>query len=209
MSEFALEITPGALIVEFAVYGAPEPRGSKQPFVIYKDRKNKVPARRPDGSIVITTTDDNPQSKAWMNKVAAHGRQRYTVPPVEGAALNVGCTFFVARPGGHYGTGRNARMVKDSAPARPSVRPDIDKLARGTLDALTGIVWKDDGQIVSLSLDERYAIPRSETDDGEGVMICVSYAAEQRAVDLPINLRERWLPPRDDEAPEQGSLLAV
>lgn len=195
-----------SLLLEFAVYGAPEPRGSKSAFVIYKDRQKKIPARRPDGSIILAMPDDNPRSKAWMGKVERHARVRYKSPPVEDTALEVECTFFVSRPDGHYGTGRNLRMVRDSAPARPMVRPDVDKLARGTLDALTGVLWKDDGQIVRLALDERYAIPRSEQDDGQGVLIRVTYAAEQRARDLPLNLRERWLPPGEDD--EQGSLLA-
>ena len=32
-----------------------------------------------------------------------------------------------------------------------SVRPDLDKLARAVLDALTGIVWVDDDQVVELA----------------------------------------------------------
>lgn len=195
------------LIVEFAVYGEPQPRGSKQPFVLYKDRKRKVPVRRPDGSIVVNTTDDNPESKAWMGKVARHAIARYRAQPIAESALEVDATFFVRRPEGHYGTGRNARLVRDSAPARPMVRPDIDKLTRGTLDALTGIVWKDDGQIVRLVVEERYGIPRGPDDDGCGVLIRVAYASEQRAEHLPVTLRERWLAPGDD-AVEPGTLLA-
>lgn len=42
---------------------------------------------------------------------------------------------------------------------RPSVKPDIDKLTRAILDALTdsGVV-KDDGQVVSLSVEKWYAL---------------------------------------------------
>jgi len=33
----------------------------------------------------------------------------------------------------------------------PATRPsDLDKLVRAVLDALTGIVWKDDAQVVAL-----------------------------------------------------------
>lgn len=197
---------PDALI-EFAVRGKPEPRGSKQPFVIYKNRATKEPARREDGSIMVNMTDDNPESQAWMAKVAVAGRVAWKhQAPLEGVALDVVCVFFLERPDGHYGTGRNVRFVKDSAVARPRVRPDIDKLARGTLDALTGVIWKDDGLIVGLSLDKRYAVPRSESDDGMGVVIKVAFAEQQNASQLELDLRERWYPP--DESIPEDSLLA-
>lgn len=188
-------------LVEFVVHGKPEPRGSKQPFVIYKDRIKKVPVRRQDGSIVVNMTDDNPRSKAWMTEVryAAQKAMDAAGEPgaIGGTALDVDCTFFVRRPEGHYGTGRNVRLVKDSAPARPCVIPDIDKLARGTLDALTGIVWRDDQQVIHLTLDKRYAVPRGAGDDGQGVVIVVRESAEQTAVDLPLDVRERWMPAGD------------
>jgi crossover junction endodeoxyribonuclease RusA len=33
---------------------------------------------------------------------------------------------------------------------RPTTKPDIDKLCRAILDAGTGVIWKDDSQVVSL-----------------------------------------------------------
>lgn len=199
----------GELLVEFTVWGKPEPRGSKQPFVLYTDRKEKIPARREDGSIIVNMTDDNPESKAWMNLVALHARRAWGGrAPVEEVALDVVCVFFLYRPQNHYGTGRNLRLVKDSAPARPITLPDLDKLARGTLDALTGIVWRGDQQIIGLSLDKRYARPRSAQDSGEGVVIQVALADEQRATDMDLDLRQRWVPPegRDLERDEDLAL---
>lgn len=35
-------------------------------------------------------------------------------------------------------------------------RPDVDKLGRAVLDALTGIVWRDDCQVVGLTMTKRY-----------------------------------------------------
>ncbi|MCR4340264.1 MAG: RusA family crossover junction endodeoxyribonuclease [Gemmatimonadaceae bacterium] len=40
---------------------------------------------------------------------------------------------------------------------RPTTKPDIDKLARASLDALTGVVFADDSQVVFLSLSKRFA----------------------------------------------------
>lgn len=41
----------------------------------------------------------------------------------------------------------------------PSVKPDVDKLARAVNDALTGIVWADDSQVVDLYPRKRYCEP--------------------------------------------------
>jgi Holliday junction resolvase RusA-like endonuclease len=160
---------------------------------------------------MFNVTDDNPQSKAWMGLVREAGWKAMSrlenQRPFSDVALEVSCTFFVKRPEGHHGTGRNVHLVKDAAPARPIVMPDTDKLARGTLDALTGVVWKDDALIVGLTLNKRYAVPVPETD-GQGVMITVSAADEQTAVDLPIESRRRHVEGVYSEAAqEQPTLL--
>jgi Holliday junction resolvase RusA-like endonuclease len=40
---------------------------------------------------------------------------------------------------------------------RPIKKPDIDNLAKSVLDGLNGIVYRDDGQIVSLHVTKVYA----------------------------------------------------
>jgi Holliday junction resolvase RusA-like endonuclease len=39
----------------------------------------------------------------------------------------------------------------------PSVRPDIDNYVKAVLDACNGVVYKDDGQIISLTVSKAYA----------------------------------------------------
>jgi crossover junction endodeoxyribonuclease RusA len=41
----------------------------------------------------------------------------------------------------------------------PSVRPDLDKLVRSSTDAMTGILYADDAQIVELSTRKHYGTP--------------------------------------------------
>ncbi len=65
--------------------------------------------------------------------------------------------FFVTRPREHYGSGKNANILKPSAPSHPTGRPDVTKLIRSTEDALTGIVWRDDAQIVEQIGHKGYA----------------------------------------------------
>lgn len=51
-------------------------------------------------------------------------------------------------------------------------RKDLDNLSKGTIDALTGIVFKDDSQIVKLAIEKRY-------DKGNpGVFIAVKEVKE-------------------------------
>ncbi len=46
---------------------------------------------------------------------------------------------------------------------RPVTKPDIDNYAKGILDALKGVIWIDDGQVVRLVCDKFYsAKPRIE-----------------------------------------------
>jgi Holliday junction resolvase RusA-like endonuclease len=41
----------------------------------------------------------------------------------------------------------------------PYVAPDLDKLIRAVLDALTGVAYVDDGQVVSITSTKTYGIP--------------------------------------------------
>ena len=67
--------------------------------------------------------------------------------------------FYFQRPKGHYGTGRNALAVRASAPPQMTTMPDVDKLARCALDALSGVIFRDDAQIVTLHVGKRYGEP--------------------------------------------------
>lgn len=197
------------LLVDFEVRATPEPRGSKQAFVIYADRKRKIPKRRPDGSIMLNVTDDNPASKAWQRAVADAARTHFVGAPAAECALEFEFEFSVYRPESHWGSGRNAHLLRDLAPARPIVRPDALKYARGTEDALTGIVWRDDAQVVRLVVEKRYAVPEAGWN-GEGVRIRVWRSELQLAADLPIEQRARVVPARDGgDDPAQPSLLAA
>lgn len=79
-------------------------------------------------------------------------------PPIEGPVYLVQ-VFALPRPKSHYGTGRNSGQVKRGAPHRPPVRPDLDKLARAVGDALTGVCYRDDAQVVNLCAAKYYVMP--------------------------------------------------
>lgn len=151
------------------VPGKPEPAGSKTAIPL----KNKYTGKwitDASGRPVINVTDDNPKSKQWKKAVAQLAKSRYFGPPLEGPVV-LWLTFTLQRPKGHYGTGRNADTVKGSSPARPVVKPDVLKLARGVEDALTAAgIWCDDAQIVDEHLSKHYG-------ESEGVQIRVQQLA--------------------------------
>jgi len=73
-------------------------------------------------------------------------------------ALDVTCYF--PRPKSHYGTGKNANRLKDSAPTFHASAPDADNILKFIGDSLNGIFWCDDKQIVSAAIRKLYS-PRS------------------------------------------------
>lgn len=128
--------------ITITVFGKAQPAGSKRAF-----------RHRATDKVVVT--DSNPKAKSWKNEVAATAGIQYLGPLLD-VPLSVEMTFYEVRPKGHYGTGRNEGIVKDSAPVYPCGRPDVLKLARGVEDALTGVVWRDDSRIVDEYLAKRY-----------------------------------------------------
>jgi Holliday junction resolvase RusA-like endonuclease len=129
--------------VVFTVHGSPAPQGSKKGFY------NKHTGR-------VQMVESSKKVKPWRQAVVAQALDHVEGGPFTGA-LEVRLRFMMARPKGHYGTGRNAGKVKESAPAYPAVMPDLDKLARSTLDGLGDAgVFTDDSRIVTLRLEKRY-----------------------------------------------------
>jgi len=91
----------------------------------------------------------------WRDSVIWHTRQACAEPLL--GPVQVIAVFFFPRPKGHYGTGRNATVLRPSAPMFPDGRPDLDKLARAVLDGLTqGGAFKDDSQVCELLTRKKY-----------------------------------------------------
>ena len=92
------------------------------------------------------------QTVQHRNMLIAHiSREWGDKPPVTGP-LAIGAHFLFPRPKGHYGSGRNAGKLKDSAPEYVTKAPDTDKLMRLLCDAvdIAGIC-EDDAQFVAIS----------------------------------------------------------
>jgi crossover junction endodeoxyribonuclease RusA len=94
----------------------------------------------------------------WRDAIRTETQNTLQGGPPMGGAVHVAVTFWLPRPKGHYGSGRNAAQIRPGAPAYPAGKPDLDKLARALLDGLTeGGAWKDDAQVVYIAAAKVYA----------------------------------------------------
>lgn len=104
--------------------------------------------------------------KPWRDTVTAAAIDALDgANPIEGP-VSVSILITIARPAGHYGTGRNADKLKPNAPVSPIGRNsgDVDKLARAILDACTTArVWLDDSQVEELTITKLW-VGRTERE---------------------------------------------
>jgi Holliday junction resolvase RusA-like endonuclease len=115
----------------FVALGAPAPQGSK---------------RHVGRGVMVESSKG---VKPWRAAVEAAARALISSLPSEfkpwDGPVRVGLVFTLARP------------QRPKFPDAPAVPPDLDKLARSTLDALTGVLWKDDSRVVTFDrLDKVY-----------------------------------------------------
>lgn len=125
--------------VTFTVYGVAQPAGSK------------TPGRTKDGRLFVR--DSAKKGAPWRRQVAQAAGEAMNGSGVLDGPLFLSVVFEVLRPKGHYG----ARGLRPSAPAYPAVRPDVTKLLRAVEDACTGVVWRDDAQVIEQHAMKRYS----------------------------------------------------
>ncbi|WP_346709028.1 RusA family crossover junction endodeoxyribonuclease [Limosilactobacillus oris] len=88
--------------------------------------------------------------KRILCSLAVH---QYARPPLLGA-LSVSLTFYRPVQKSISKTERERRLSNRS---KPVVKPDTDNYIKSTLDALNGILWHDDAQIVKITGEKRYS----------------------------------------------------
>lgn len=147
-------------VFRVVVYGRAPTKGSVRAFI--PKRADGSLVLRPDGQPVVVKNDqggrDAEQRMAGIAAACAGEMARLGLG-VHGGAVEVEFTVFRLRPKGHHGSGRNAGVLKESAPAFPTARPDVDKHARAIMDALHGVVWRDDSQVVEVLGRKRFGEP--------------------------------------------------
>ena len=121
-------------MIAFNVLGTPVTQGSTRAFVV--------------GKRAIVTHDKRKPLMDWRNSIATAAQACVDEKAERGTPVWVRASFRLQRP--------------KSAPklgTRPTTKPDGDKLTRCLLDALTGILWANDSQVVSIQVSKRFAEP--------------------------------------------------
>jgi len=129
-------------MITFTVFGHPEPQGSMKAFM-------------PKGARFPVVTSANKKLIPWRQEIArtalnemAKEREGLEEPFGREIPICVRLDFYLARPA--------------SLPKRavwPVKKPDFDKLCRGAIDAMTGIVYVDDSQVVQCIIAKWYGSP--------------------------------------------------
>lgn len=138
----------------FFVPGEPVPKGSTKSF----------PFKRKNGKLGVSTTNSNPDTEAWQNRVSlvASEENRLRGEPFfrddRLDAFEVEATFYFTKP---KSTPRWWRFH--------TKRPDLDKLQRALLDGLTNVLFPDDSQVDRLNVGKEYA----DTEHPPGVRVII------------------------------------
>lgn len=123
------------LIYEATVMGEPVPQG--RPRLCGRGR--------------FVRAYDPPKSKAYKQLIKdtiEHPKQIAEVPLL--FELNI---YRKIQKSGSW----QSRQDKKNGLILPTTKPDVDNVLKGVMDALSGIVWKDDNQVCDVICRKRYS----------------------------------------------------
>lgn len=141
-----MTVAASATSVAFIVPGRPAPQGSK---------------RHVGRGILI---ESSKELGPWRERVAMVAHDAMAGRPIITDAVTVALSFILPRP---------KACPKRRTPAAVR-RPDIDKLSRAVLDAITSTVIADDSQVVQLIARKRIA----ELGEPPGVRVAIRSEAQ-------------------------------
>jgi Holliday junction resolvase RusA-like endonuclease len=136
---------------QFEVRGTPAPQGSKRGFVS-------------KGGRVHVVEQQDARIKSWREAVRAEAQRAIGGDDSLSGPVIVYARFYLPRPKSHYRTGRRAHELRPDAPTWVAKSPDLDKLLRSTLDALTDAgAWLDDRQVAEVTASKAYRVTPGAT----------------------------------------------
>jgi len=158
------------MMLRFTIWAEPQPKGSTQSrgFILKDKATGRARYDRHGNPVIITSTRSaNPNLKGWEQLVAeTANRALGALPEAERGVLQNGvfvtAAFYLPRPQRFL----IEKWARPGAPVPPhETRPDLDKLARGVLDALSGVVWSNDAQVARLTAMKSYVLIRGRQPD--------------------------------------------
>jgi len=124
----------------FTVWGIAAPQGSK---------------RHVGKGVMLESSD---RVRPWRQDVRFAALEERPPNWDMATPMRLDLVFWFPRPASHYGTRNGISYLKANAPIEPvSARiGDIDKLQRAVFDALTGVAYMDDRQVVEVEARKAY-----------------------------------------------------
>ena len=109
---------------------------------------------RPKGSKDALGRESSKYVKSYMELIRISARESME-QLIEKEPVALLINFYFKRPKSHFGRrlGQEPKLIrhgKKRAPFYHMQKPDVDKLQRSVLDALTGEVFKDDSQVIAV-----------------------------------------------------------
>lgn len=126
-------LTRSATVIRFQVHGLPIAQGSQRSWLV-------------NGKPVITSTAKGLPS--WRRLVADVAQRFAPTEPWVGP-VGIDLDFGIPKP----------KSAPKTRRVWPDKRPDLDKLSRAVLDALTYVIFADDSQVVHLRATKDYGAP--------------------------------------------------
>lgn len=118
-------------VIRFRVYGFPVAQGRPKAFIPKGWTRPKV--------------YDPAESKDWKRTVTAQALEYKPPTPLDGP-LRVWLTFVMLRP----------KSIPAKKRPHPVVKPDVENLSKAICDAIRGVIYVDDSQIIELHLRKEY-----------------------------------------------------
>ena len=121
------------------ILGKPEPKGSTRAFM-------------PKGGRFPVVTSDNPKLKDWQTQIRLVVTTQVPDLVVVDGPVRLTAVFKLPAPKIVL-----AHLKRKGLVLPHLTKPDLDKCLRAILDALTGVSYRDDSQVVAISATKQYA----------------------------------------------------
>lgn len=128
-------------MIDFKIPG--EPKGKARARTFYNQKSNKITTMTPEGTVMYEN---------WIKTCFQQAKYK-GFKPLEGPIS----MMITARYGVPKSKSKKMKELMLNGTLYPEKKPDADNIAKVVCDALNGLAYKDDCQIVSLLVTKQYS----------------------------------------------------
>lgn len=132
------------------VKGKPVPQGSMKAF------------RAGGKGKVVMIHSKGKELNEWRDNIAKTVKERMGERKPSDRAIGITVYFYLLKP-------------KSAKRKSHTVKPDIDKLVRAVLDALTDVAYNDDAQVIEIQVQKCYTL----TESNQGISLYVTEMSDE------------------------------